>query len=70
MAELEPLMKLVLEGDTAIYGLASYASPGRVTALDHESFDYPVKDRAIIISFKAQLYEISTCPRALCGPQV
>jgi hypothetical protein len=51
MAELESLMKLVLKGDTAIYGLASSASPRWVATLDHESFDYPVKDRAIIISF-------------------
>jgi hypothetical protein len=51
MAELESLMKLVLKGDTAIYGLASFATPGRISTLDHESFDYPVKDRAIIISF-------------------
>ena len=51
MAEFESLMKLVLKGHTAIYGLASSASPRWVATLDHEAFDYPVKDRTIIISF-------------------
>jgi hypothetical protein len=51
MAELESLMKLVLKGHTAIYGLASFASPRRVATLHHETFDYPVKDRAVIVSF-------------------
>jgi len=51
MAELESLMKLVLKGDTAKYGLASFACPRWVATLDHEPFDYPVEDRAIIVTF-------------------
>ena len=60
--EPEARVKLILER-FSIYGLSSLTSASGVSSLSNEVLQNSVKDGPVIVTFQAQLYEVS------CGLQ-
>jgi len=60
-------MKLIKKAAT-IYTLASFPGSCGVTTLNHKAFDNSVKERPIIVTFKAELKEVAASSRGFLCP--
>ena len=64
-------MKLVQEGpSTTVDTLATFSGTSGVATLDHKTFNYPVKDRSIVVSLETELNKVATSSRGFICPQV
>lgn len=67
-SEFQSLMKLVLKR-CPINGLATSSSSSRVSTLNHKPRDHAMKNGAIIVAIKCQLYKIATSKWCFFGPK-
>ena len=50
--------------------MATSTGPCGVTTLDHEAFDDTVEGRGVVVTFEAELEEVSAGTGTLGGPEV
>jgi hypothetical protein len=62
-------MKLINKA-TYIYTLPSFPGACGVTPLDHEAFDDPVEEGAIIVTLETELKEVAASTWCLLCPKV
>ena len=67
--KLQSLMELIKKAAT-VDALPSFASPCRVSTLNHKAFDDSMKQRAVIVAFEAELKEVATSSWRLLCPQL